>query len=74
MKDKTRADRAADIYSRVVRLAEARGVTFYRISKDTGIPPSTFSDWKNLESCPKADKLAALAKYFGVTLEYLIGG
>lgn len=48
--------------------------TVYRVSKETGISPTTFTDWKNGRSAPKADKLKRIADYFGVSLEYMMGG
>jgi transcriptional regulator with XRE-family HTH domain len=49
-------------------------VTPYRIHKETGVPQSTLSDWKNGKGTPKIDKLKKIADYFGVTVDYLIGG
>ncbi|MBQ9761180.1 MAG: repressor LexA [Clostridia bacterium] len=34
---------------------------------------STFSDWKNGRSTPKADKLARIADYFSISLDELLG-
>lgn len=59
-------------YERYVLLKEKRGVTDYRVHKDTGIATSTLSDWKNGISVPKVDKLKILSKYFGVKLEYFL--
>ena len=50
------------------------GVTAYRVGKETGIPPSTFSDWKKGKSKPKNEKLKKIADYFGVSVEYLMTG
>lgn len=62
------------MYKRFEALMNAKGVTAYRVSKDTGISTSTLSEWKNERYVPKVDKLIILANYFGVTLEYLIYG
>lgn len=61
------------MYERFERLAKNKGVTPYKISKDTGVPQPTLSDWKNGKSTPKADKLMKLAEYFGVSVDYLMG-
>lgn len=53
-------------------LLDQRGITAYRVSKDTGIPQSTFSEWKNKRSKPKVDKLIKLADYFGVNVSYFL--
>lgn len=39
------------------------------VSNATGIVASTFSDWKKGKSVPKTEKLALLARYFGVAIE-----
>ncbi len=58
------------MYGKFVVLLEKHEVTAYRVSKETGIPANTFTDWKNGRSKPKFDKLMTLAKYFGVPVEY----
>ena len=54
-------------------LLKINKTTVYRVAKDTGIAPSTLSDWKNGRSAPKTDKLKLIAEYFGVSLEYMTG-
>lgn len=58
------------MYEKYRRLRDDKGVTDYRVSKDTGITKSTFSDWKNGRSKPKIEKLQILANYFEVPLKY----
>ena len=60
-------------YSVFDALLKAHGVTVYQISKATGISASTFSDWKSGRSTPKADKMARIADFFGVSLDELLG-
>ena len=55
-------------------LLRAEGGTVYRVAKSTGIPASTFTDWKNGRSMPKAEKLKKIAAYFDVPLELLLNG
>jgi repressor LexA len=62
------------LYERFEALLKDRDITAYRVSKDTGIPASTFTDWKNGRSAPKIDKLLKLADYLGVPLAYLASG
>ena len=64
--------RRCELYERYIELRDKKGVTDYRVSKDTGITKSTFTDWKNGRSAPKIEKLALLAKYFDVPIEYFI--
>lgn len=58
------------MYEKFAALLQQRGITAYRVSKDTKIPANTFTDWKSGRSKPKFDKLLILAKYFGVPVEY----
>lgn len=60
------------MYRKYMKLRDDKGVTDYRVSEDTGITKSTFSDWKSGRSKPKADKLKILADYFGVGIEYFL--
>ena len=60
------------MYENYVTLRDKRGITDYRVSLDTGITRSTFTDWKSGRSNPKIDKLKILAEYFGVSIEYLL--
>lgn len=55
------------------RLLKERDTTVYRVAKDTGIPASTFTDWKNGRSAPKTDKLLKIANYFDVGIDVLLG-
>lgn len=61
------------MYEIFEKLLKQRGITAYKVSKDTGIAQSTFSDWKNERSRPKQDKLRKIAEYFNVTVDYLLG-
>ena len=60
------------LYEKYVELRNSKNLTDYRISEDTGIPKSTFSDWKSGRSKPKIEKLKILANYFGVSIEYFL--
>lgn len=60
------------MYEKFVRLLKVKGLTAYAVSKKTGIPQSTFSDWKKGKSAPKLDKLVKIADSLGITLEELI--
>ena len=61
------------MYEIFAKLMAERGLTAYRISKDTGLSQATLSDWKRGRSTPKLPKLQKLADYFGVSLEYMMG-
>lgn len=61
-------------YERFAKILNDKGITPYRVHKDTGIATATLSDWKNGKSTPKQDKLKKIAEYFGVTVDYLMTG
>lgn len=61
------------MYEIFEKLMKEKGVTPYRVHKETGIATSTLSDWKNGKSTPKQDKLQKIADYFNVSLDYLAG-
>lgn len=60
------------MYEKYLELRESKGITDYKVSEDTGITKSTFSDWKSGRSEPKIAKLAILAKYFNVSVDYFV--
>lgn len=60
------------MYEKYVRLRDERGLTDYRVSVETGITKSTFTDWKTGRSQPKLDKLQRLASYFDVEVAFFL--
>ena len=60
------------MYKKYIQLRDERGLTDYKVSLETGISKSTFTDWKNGRSKPKVDKLRKLAEYFNVSITELI--
>lgn len=60
------------MYEKYVKLRDSKNISDYRVSEDTGITKSTFSDWKSGRSKPKIDKLKILSEYFGVPIEYFL--
>ena len=59
-------------YKKYADLRNKKGVTDYEVSKNTGVPTSTLSNWKAGRYAPKADKINSLADYFGVAIEYFM--
>ena len=53
-------------------LLEEKGISQYKLSKDTGIAQSCISDWCTGRSKPKMDKLLLLAKYFNIDISYFL--
>lgn len=62
------------MYEIFLKLLDEKGVTAYKVGKETGIASSTFTDWKTGRSVPKQEKLQKIADYFGVSLDYLMTG
>lgn len=56
------------------KLRDARGVTDYRVAKETGLSSSTLADWKTGRHEPSLETLRKLAKFFGVTIDYFVNG
>lgn len=56
------------ILKKIKELCEERKVTIYRLEKDLGFSGSSIVKWE--KSSPTADKLKAVADYFGVPMEY----
>lgn len=61
------------MYEIFEKLLNERGITAYRVSKDTGIPTSSLTDWKKKRSKPKFKNMKILADYFNVPISYLLG-
>lgn len=61
------------MYAKFEKLLSEKGITPYRVHKDTGISTATLSDWKNGKSQPKKDKIEKLCEYFEVPLSYFYG-
>ena len=62
------------MYEIFEKLCEAKGLTPYKVSKATGIPTATLSNWKAGRYTPKQDKLQKIADFLSVSLEYLMTG
>jgi transcriptional regulator with XRE-family HTH domain len=60
------------LYQNFLKLIEKKGITPYRVAKDTGIATATLTAWKNGDYIPKLDKIQKIADYLGVTLDELI--
>lgn len=59
-------------YKKYAELRDEKGVTDYEVSKNTGVPTSTLSNWKAGRYTPKVDKISALSAYFDVSIENFI--
>ena len=61
-------------YEKYCKLRDAKGVTDYRVAKETGIGESTLSGWKSGVRNPGVNSLIKLAKYFDTTVDYFLEG
>lgn len=61
------------MYEIFQKLLGLKGVTAYKVAKDTGISTATLTQWKNGTSTPKTDKMQKIANFFDVSLDYLSG-
>lgn len=60
------------MYAKYATLRDSKGLNDSKVSKATGIPRSTFSDWKSGRCKPKLEKLLKIADFLGITLDELI--
>lgn len=61
-----------DFYTKYSKYRDKKKLTDYQVSKATGIPMSSFTDWKNGRCKPRTETVLKLAKYFGVRMERLL--
>lgn len=61
------------IQQRIFDIMQEKHITQSDLSKATGIPQPTISDWKNKNKMPSTDKVIAIAKCLGVSVSYLLG-
>lgn len=61
------------IIDRIDNLLKDRGLTSKQLAQDIGVSAGNITDWRKNRSKPSRDVLNKIAKYFGVSLYYLIG-
>lgn len=62
------------MYEIFEQLLQSRGISAYKFCKDTGVSQSTISTWKKKNSRIGMDLAEIIAKYFDVTIDYLMNG
>ena len=60
------------LYDRIKSLCNERGITISKLETDCGFSNSTIKKWKST-STPGVDKIKTIAKYFGVSVDYILG-
>lgn len=61
------------MYERFEKALQSKGITAYKVSKETGIPTSALTAWKQGKSTPKIDKMQLIADCLNVSTDYLYG-
>jgi transcriptional regulator with XRE-family HTH domain len=61
------------MYANFEKLLKLNNTNSAKVAAETGITPSTFTEWKKGTYTPKLDKLQKIADYFNVTVDYLMG-
>jgi transcriptional regulator with XRE-family HTH domain len=61
-------------WGRVKTLIKKKGVTQSEAAKACGIPPETFRGWMSKHIIPTVFSAYDIARYLGVSLEYLVQG
>ena len=62
------------MYAKYAEMRDARNLKDSDVARATGIPASTFTDWKNGKSSPKIEKLVKIADLFKVSLDEFVRG
>ena len=62
------------MYEYFEKILKERGLTAYRVAKETGVTQSTLSDWKRGRSTPKTENMKKIADFLNVSVDYLMTG
>ena len=61
------------LYEKINELCKQKGVSIYKMCKDTGIAQNVVSNWQNRPDAePSLKNAVVLAKYFKVKAEYFL--
>ena len=56
------------------QLLQEKGITAYQVCRDLNIAQSTISNWKNRRNIIGSELALRIAKYLGVSVDYLLTG
>lgn len=62
-----------NIADKLKDLLEEKSVTPYRVAKEIGVSQTTIKNWVTGYTAPKERHIKALADYFGITTDELLG-
>ena len=63
----------ADFKERLKELRLESGLTQIKLSKQTGISQAGIAKWETGDRTPNMEYIIVLAKFFGVSADYLLG-
>ena len=58
---------------RLLELRQEKGLTQREIAKAMFVSQGTYNNWENGRTQPSIEQLVALSRFFGETVDYLIG-
>lgn len=56
-----------------VQYLQTKGITAYKVAKETGIPQGQMNKWKNGKGTPTAENLVKIADYLDCSIDFLLG-
>ncbi|MBE7085292.1 MAG: helix-turn-helix transcriptional regulator [Clostridiales bacterium] len=62
----------AKVADRIKELRIEKNLTQLELSKATGVSQNAIAQWENGKRTPNINAIIVLAKYFGVTTDYLL--
>ena len=62
-----------NISDRIQSLRKARGITQEQLADAVGVSRQAVSKWEAEQSVPDLERIVAMAEYFDVTTDYLLG-
>ena len=62
-----------EFYEKIQELRKQRGITQEELAKALYVSRTAISKWESGRGYPNLDSLKAIAKYYGVTIDYLVG-
>lgn len=64
----------SEITSRIDNILATKNMSRAELCRQVGITPTTYSSWVSRGNAPQSDCLYKIAKYLGVSMEFLISG
>ena len=61
------------MHNRIKELRLEKGLTIQKLAKEVGIGSSSLCRWENRQADVKGSQLVILAKFFDVSIDYLMG-